>query len=177
MDGNAWYSAAPASRPNTNAPVALTRSVPQGYAPVVRSGRKAIQRSGFEETSEALKGVAAVLKDDSHAIQVEGHTDSVPIRNAFFPSNWELSSVRASSVVRLFSENGIAESRMSAVGKGPTQPVADNETAEGRLKNRRVTVIILSSLPAPVTEVPVGPGEKEESEKRDVELAAEGAAS
>lgn len=126
------------------------------------------------ETSEALKGVAAVLKDDSHAIQVEGHTDSMPIRTAIFPSNWELSAVRASSVVRLFSENGIAESRMSAIGKGPTQPVADNETAEGRLKNRRVTVIILSSLPTPVTEVPVGPDEKEEGENREVK--AEGGA-
>lgn len=111
-----------------------------------------------EGTSQALKAVAAVLKDDERAIQVEGHTDSVPIRNAFFPSNWELSAVRASSVVRLFTESGIAESRLTAVGKGPTQPVADNDTPEGRLKNRRVTLIILSGLPEPVTEVPVDAG-------------------
>ncbi|HJV73414.1 MAG TPA: flagellar motor protein MotD [Noviherbaspirillum sp.] len=109
-----------------------------------------------DATSKVLKDVAAVLKDDDHSIQVEGHTDSVPIMNAYFPSNWELSSVRASSVVRLFSENGIAENRMAAVGKGATQAVADNDTIEGRLKNRRVTVIILSSLREPVTEVPVG---------------------
>lgn len=109
-----------------------------------------------EKTSDVLKDVAAVLKDDDHSIQVEGHTDSVPIRNTFFPSNWELSSVRASSVIRLFSENGIAENRLTAVGKGATQPVADNDTVDGRLKNRRVTVIILSSLRDPVTEVPVG---------------------
>jgi len=108
-----------------------------------------------EETSHALRAVAAVLKDDERAIQIEGHTDSVPIRNAFFPSNWELSAVRAGSVVRLFAEAGIHESRLTAVGKGATQPVADNETPDGRLKNRRVTLIILSGLPDPVTEVPL----------------------
>ncbi len=108
-----------------------------------------------ENSSEALKAVAAVLKDDDHAIQVEGHTDSVPIRNASFPSNWELSAVRASSVVRLFADNGIADKRLTAVGHGPTQPVAPNDTAEGRARNRRVSVMILSNLPEVSTEVPV----------------------
>jgi chemotaxis protein MotB len=111
-------------------------------------------------TSEALKVVASVLKDHSDAIQVEGHTDSVPIRNASFPSNWELSAVRASSVVRLFVESGVTESRLSAVGRGPTQPVASNDTPEGRLRNRRVAVMILSPLPETVTEVPVEAGSK-----------------
>lgn len=111
-----------------------------------------------EETSQVLKAVAAILKDDDHAIQIEGHTDSMPIRNAAFPSNWELSAVRASSVVRLLNESGIAEDRLTAVGKGPTQPVADNNTPDGRLKNRRVTVIILSGLPDPVREVPLENG-------------------
>jgi chemotaxis protein MotB len=108
-----------------------------------------------DETSEALRAIAVVLKDDYRAIQVEGHTDSVPIRNALFPSNWELSAVRASSVVRLFADSGIAESRLTAVGRGPTQPVGDNASAEGRLRNRRVTVMIMSALPEAVTEVPV----------------------
>jgi chemotaxis protein MotB len=108
-----------------------------------------------DETSEALKAVAAVLKVDHHAIQVEGHTDNVPIRNAVFPSNWELSAVRASSVVRLFVDSGVAESRLTAVGRGATQPVASNDADEGRLRNRRVTVMILSNLPETVTEVPV----------------------
>lgn len=107
------------------------------------------------ETIDVMKAVAAVLKDDDHAIQVEGHTDNIPIRNSAFPSNWELSSVRASSVVRLFTESGVAENRLTAVGRGQTQPVDSNDTAEGRLKNRRVTVIILSSLPEHVTEVPL----------------------
>jgi chemotaxis protein MotB len=104
---------------------------------------------------QALKAVAAVLKDDDHAIQVEGHTDSVPIRNALFASNWELSAVRASSVIRLFVEGGVAEKRLTAVGHGSTQPVGSNETSEGRLRNRRVSIMVLSNLPETETEVPV----------------------
>jgi len=104
---------------------------------------------------QALKAVAAELKSDDHAIQVEGHTDSVPIRNTQFPSNWELSSVRASSVIRLFIDSGIEEKRLTAVGHGPTRPVGSNETAEGRLRNRRVSVMILTNLPDGATDVPV----------------------
>lgn len=108
------------------------------------------------ESSQALRAVAQVLKDDTHAIQVEGHTDNVPINNIFFPSNWELSAVRASSVVRLLMESGIAEGRLLAVGHGAKQPVGSNETAEGRLRNRRVEVMILSAIQDPVTELSVG---------------------
>lgn len=108
-----------------------------------------------DASSQALKAVAAVLKEDDHAIRVEGHTDSVPINNSAFPSNWELSAVRASSVVRLFVDSGIADKRLTAVGHGPTRPVAPNDTAEGRLRNRRVSVMILSGLQETVTEVPV----------------------
>jgi chemotaxis protein MotB len=107
------------------------------------------------ESMEALQAVADVLRNDDHAIQVEGHTDSVPIKNAQFPSNWELSAVRASSVVRLFIDSGIGEKRMTAVGHGPTQPVGPNDTPEGRLRNRRVSVLILSNQPENATEVPV----------------------
>lgn len=110
------------------------------------------------ESSQALRAVAEVLKNDKHAIQVEGHTDNVPINNVFFPSNWELSAVRASSVVRLFTDNGIAESRLLAVGHGSNQPVRPNDTAEGRLRNRRVEVMILSGLQDAATEVPVSIG-------------------
>jgi chemotaxis protein MotB len=107
------------------------------------------------QSSDALKAVAAILKDDHHAIQVEGHTDNMPIRNALYPSNWELSAVRASSVVRLFIDGKVAESRLTAVGRGPTRPVASNDSADGRMRNRRVAVIILSALPETVREVPV----------------------
>jgi chemotaxis protein MotB len=107
------------------------------------------------ESREALKAVAAVLEKDDHAIQVEGHTDSVPIQNTLFPSNWELSAVRASTVVRLFIDGGIDENRLTAVGHGHTRPVGPNDSAEGRLRNRRVSVMILSNLPEERTEVPV----------------------
>jgi chemotaxis protein MotB len=110
------------------------------------------------ESSEVLKAIAQVLKLDDHAIQVEGHTDNVPIKQVQFPSNWELSAVRASGVVRLFVDSGIAENRLVAVGHGSNQPVASNDTPEGRLRNRRVQVMVLSGLPEVVTEVPVTGG-------------------
>lgn len=107
------------------------------------------------ESEKALRAVALVLRSDRHSIQVEGHTDVVPISNVSFPSNWELSAVRASSVVRLFMDGGIDESRLTAVGHGPTQPISSNETSDGRARNRRVEVTILSALPDTATEVPV----------------------
>lgn len=107
------------------------------------------------ESGQVLRAVALVLKSDDHDIQVEGHTDNVAINSAMFPSNWELSAVRASSVVRLFFDSGIAESRLVAVGHGANQPAASNETPEGRVRNRRVEVMILSALPELVTEVPI----------------------
>jgi chemotaxis protein MotB len=111
------------------------------------------------ESGAALRAVADVLKDDHHAIQVEGHTDNIPISTAVFPSNWELSAVRASSVVRLFIGSGVDEERLTAVGFGSTQPVGDNLTPEGRLRNRRVQVMILASLPEKTVEVPILPVE------------------
>ncbi|MFT5534332.1 MAG: chemotaxis protein MotB [Burkholderiaceae bacterium] len=107
------------------------------------------------ESDAALTAIARVLSADTHAIQIEGHTDNLPIDNATYPSNWELSSVRASSVVRLFAENGVAANRLTAVGHGPNKPVGSNDTPEGRVRNRRVEVLILATLPEIVTEVPL----------------------
>lgn len=107
------------------------------------------------ESIQALKAIAEVLKSDNHAIQVEGFTDNLPIKNSVFPSNWELSAVRASTVARLFMESGVDEARITAVGQGPKTPVAANDTAEGRARNRRVTITILSLLPDTPIEVPV----------------------
>ncbi|WP_038498842.1 flagellar motor protein MotD [Janthinobacterium agaricidamnosum] len=106
------------------------------------------------ESDQALRAVAVLLKDDPHAVQVEGHTDNQPISNALFPSNWELSAVRASAVVRLFIDSGVDASRLTAVGHGANVPVAPNDSPEGRARNRRVAVTILSALPDTVTEVP-----------------------
>lgn len=90
-----------------------------------------------------LKWIAQALAADHHMLQIEGHTDNIPIHNASFYSNWELSAVRASSMVRMLAENGIAESRLSAVGFGASRPIEDNSTAEGRAKNRRLSMMIL----------------------------------
>lgn len=77
-------------------------------------------------------------------IRVEGHTDNIPISTARFPSNWELSSSRASSVVRYYIETlGITPERFTASGYSEFYPVADNSTAEGRALNRRVDIVIL----------------------------------
>lgn len=77
-------------------------------------------------------------------IRVEGHTDNVPIRTAKFPSNWELSTGRASSVIRYYVENSnFKPYRFSASGYGEYYPVANNDTAIGRAQNRRVDIVIL----------------------------------
>ncbi|MFC5547939.1 flagellar motor protein MotD [Massilia aerilata] len=93
---------------------------------------------------ETLRTVAGLLKDDTHAIEVEGHTDTTPIATTAFPSNWELSAVRASTVVRLFVESGVLERRLAAVGRGANQPIASNDDPIGRARNRRVAVTILA---------------------------------
>jgi chemotaxis protein MotB len=98
------------------------------------------------DASETLTEVAKVLKNGSQAIEVEGHTDDVPIKTPQFPSNWELSSARASSVVRLFIDNGVDAKRLSAVGYADNHPLQPNDTPEGRALNRRVTVIILAPV-------------------------------
>jgi chemotaxis protein MotB len=142
----------------------LARRLNSVLAPLVNSGKVRVTQTArgitveinasvlFGEGDAGLTGnaretlgtVASLLKEDTHAIEVEGHTDTTPISNAAFPSNWELSAVRASSVVRLFIENGVQESRLAAVGRGANQPVAPNIDSIGRARNRRVAVTILS---------------------------------
>jgi chemotaxis protein MotB len=107
------------------------------------------------ESERALQQVARVLANSEQGIQVEGYTDDTPISTSQFPSNWELSAARASSVVRLFSASGVAEPRLSAIGYGPNRPVTPNESAEGRARNRRVTVMILAEAPDKVVDIPL----------------------
>jgi chemotaxis protein MotB len=95
-------------------------------------------------TLDVLRQVASVLSKEELPIEVEGHTDDVPIATAQFPSNWELSSARASSVVRQLVESGVSAKRLAVVGLASNQPLASNDTPEGRAKNRRVTITILS---------------------------------
>lgn len=107
------------------------------------------------DSIQALKAIAGVLKNDNHAIQIEGHTDNLPIKNPVFPSNWELSAVRASTVARLFTETGVDEFRVTAIGQGAKLPVDDNRTAEGRARNRRVSIQILALLPEQMIDLPI----------------------
>ena len=96
---------------------------------------------------QALDAVARILAPTDFPITVEGHTDNTPIATAQFPSNWELSGVRASSVVRLFIDNGVDPRRMTATGYADQRPIDDNATPEGRARNRRVAITIESKTP------------------------------
>ncbi|AVD88303.1 OmpA family protein [Pseudomonas sp. SWI44] len=91
---------------------------------------------------QALQRLARVLSGIPHRIIVAGHTDNRTIRNARYPSNWELSGARAGSVVRYLQQQGIAGVRLTAVGLADTQPLADNSDAQGRAKNRRVELTL-----------------------------------
>jgi chemotaxis protein MotB len=102
---------------------------------------------------DTLSAVAKVLATTDNPIQVEGHTDNIPISSPIYPSNWELSSARAGSVVRLFTEMGIPASRMVAIGYADNRPLDTNTTPEGRARNRRVNVLILNEPEGPVKEL------------------------
>lgn len=89
-------------------------------------------------------GVLISEKFVLHYIRVEGHTDNTPIMSFVFPSNWELSSARSSSIIRHFiAQFKFMPGLFTAIGYGDTRPVADNKTPAGRAKNRRVEIIVL----------------------------------
>lgn len=91
---------------------------------------------------EVVGQIASVLRNRDNAIRVEGFTDDRPIRTSAFPSNWELSAARAAAVVRMLTMEGVEAERLAAVGYGEYQPVARNDTEEGRRRNRRVVLLI-----------------------------------
>lgn len=95
---------------------------------------------------DIIEKVAKILAPFENPIHVEGFTDNQPIQTAQFPTNWELSTARAASIVRMLAMDGVNPSRMAAVGYGEFQPVADNATAEGRGRNRRVVLVISRNL-------------------------------
>ncbi len=96
------------------------------------------------EADSAINALAESLKKTKMPVRVEGHTDSTPISNSRYPSNWELSTARASSVLIRLIERGIEPERLSAAGYGGFQPAVDNSTPENRAQNRRVDVVILN---------------------------------
>ena len=98
-----------------------------------------------QEYTGILQGIADIVNVMDNYIRIEGHTDNIPMNSPIYPSNWELSTARAVSVVRLFlNEPNASPDKFLAVGYGEYRPVADNSTAEGRAKNRRIDIIVLS---------------------------------
>ena len=138
---------------------ALGPLVADGQANVRRSGRGVVIDIGagaLFATGDAvlqpavrtpLGAAAAVLKGLDLPLEIEGHTDDKPIQGGQYPSNWELSSARASSVVRFFQGLGIAPERMSAVGYAEFRPVTSNAHAEGRARNRRISITVVDLQP------------------------------
>lgn len=95
----------------------------------------------------ALDAIVDELRTRPVLIRVEGHTDSTPIHNPRFPSNWELSMARAMAVVAFFLETGkIEPGRMAAAGYSEHHPIASNDTAEGKAQNRRVDLIVVAEF-------------------------------
>jgi chemotaxis protein MotB len=107
------------------------------------SGSASLNASG----QAVLRKVGRRLLELPHSIAVEGHTDNVPVARRY-PSNWELAAARASSVVRLLVDLGVEPDRLKVVSRGEFMPVASNDIAEGRAKNRRIEI----QLDAPVDE-------------------------
>jgi chemotaxis protein MotB len=121
-------------------PVRLAERVlfPTGSATVSSDGRR------------TLRHVADVLRTvKGRAIRVEGHTDSIPVRTDAFPSNWELSTARASAVVRVFQEQGINPAMLGGAGFADSLPIATNETSEGRAQNRRIDITLAAPVAPP----------------------------
>jgi chemotaxis protein MotB len=96
------------------------------------------------KATPVLKKVADIVRRMPNIINVEGHTDYLPIETMEYSSNWGLSSARASSVVKEFVNFGILPKRLAAIGYGEHHPVADNATEEGRNQNRRVVLVLMS---------------------------------
>ena len=102
-----------------------------GSATVGQDGKVALRK-----VAEALRGV------QGRVIRIEGHTDDVPTGGGAFPTNWELSTARALAVVRYLQENGVDPSRLAGAGYGQYQPIAPNDSPEGRSQNRRIEIVL-----------------------------------
>lgn len=107
-----------------------------------RSGQVQLEPYGVK----VLRKVAKQLQDMTQHVEVQGHSDNVPLSPSLakrWGTNWELAAARASQVVRLFQEQGISPDRLRAVSYGPHAPVADNDTPEGRARNRRIEIRLI----------------------------------
>ena len=136
----------------------LTVSIEQGRI-VINLPNNVLFKSGSAKLNpkgeEALTQIASVLSQFSdRRFQIEGHTDNKPIKSARFPSNWELSTSRALTVIHLLTDMDVVPENISAAGFGEFRPRADNETEEGRQFNRRIEIIMLPNLDILSNELP-----------------------
>ncbi len=140
----------------------VLRMTPEGFV-------ISLHELGFFDSGEArlmpgagdkIKRIAEVLMQYGLDMRVEGHTDDVPIHNAQFASNWDLSTARAMAVaMMLVNESGVDPQKMSIAGYGQYHPAAGNDTPEGRRANRRVDIVVVSaSTPAPTPAPAKAPG-------------------
>lgn len=129
-----------------------TRITPEGFV-------ISLHELGFFDSGEAklkpgagekIKRIAAVLTQYGLSMRVEGHSDNIPIHNASFASNWDLSTARAMAVaMMLINESGVDPQRMSIAGYGEYHPVSSNDTLEGRAANRRVDIVVVAESKPP----------------------------
>jgi chemotaxis protein MotB len=107
------------------------------------SGKAEVKKGGLE----ILGKVISILKEvKDKSIRIEGHTDNVQISRALaqrYPTNWELSAARAINVARYLQDEGIGPGQLSAAAYGEWKPVAENDTPEGRARNRRIEIILV----------------------------------
>ncbi len=128
------------------------RSGPDGL--IISLGEVGFFDSGSAHLKDAalptVAKIAATLQSNGCMVQIEGHSDSIPIHNAQYASNWELSTARATELTRLLIEKyGIPPGRLSAAGYAEYHPIAENDTEEGRTLNRRVDIILRTPSPSP----------------------------
>lgn len=99
------------------------------------------------EGIKAIKEVSLLLKSlDGRKYQIEGHTDNIPMKSEIYPSNWELASARAITVVKTMIDAGLPAEQISAASYADTQAIADNSTPEGKKQNRRISIVIVPDL-------------------------------
>jgi chemotaxis protein MotB len=146
------------------------RAIPDGLVISLREiGFFASGSAAIEPRSQStFARIAGLLSERAYRIRIEGHTDNVPIHNSQFKSNWELSTARATELVRvLITQYQFVPARLSAAGFAEYHPVAGNDTAEGRAENRRVDLVVLGKWaaapaedsfvkPSPSTPLPPG---------------------
>jgi chemotaxis protein MotB len=158
---------------HTNSMRGVADDILEAMAPLVRQGQVSIVESDRgvtveindsilfdaglavlgDEAAAAMRSVARVLAGSAFPIIIEGHTDNRPISTPQFPSNWELSAVRATTVLREFIAGGVAPGRLTAIGYGDQRPAAPNDSPIGRARNRRVTIQIEAAIaPLPAAE-------------------------